>query len=151
MKKTELSAQDHDLIAAAIETVKKPVLQLSGERMPALVGAALRLEGGQIITAVNFIADVGSLSLCAEPIAIAEAARQHHDKKIEAVVAVYHAPGQAPCIIPPCGRCREFISDYAPEGFVILREPKSAALFKVTPAALLPFRYADYWHQGALV
>lgn len=151
MKKIALTAADHDLIAAAVEIVKKPVLQLTGEKTPALVGAALRLENGRILTSVNLVADVGSLSICAEPIAIAEAARHHPDQKIEAVVAVYLSPGQEACIIPPCGRCREFISDYAGGGFVILREPKSADFFKVTPADLLPFRYAEYWHHDRLV
>lgn len=149
MKKQDISPADHALVAAAIEAVKKPVLQLSGERAPALVGAALRLEDGRIITSVNLIADVGSLSMCAEPIAIAEAVK-HPDKKIEAVVAVYHMAGQEPRVISPCGRCREALADYALDSFVILREPGTAALFKARAADLLPLRYAEYWQAGQL-
>src|SRR3989338_9237994 len=104
MKKNELSSPDHALIAAAVEVARKPVLQLFGEKAPALVGAAIRLEGGMIITSVNLIADVGSLSICAEPISIAEAVRHHPEKKIEAIVAVYHAPGHEPRVVSPCGR-----------------------------------------------
>lgn len=150
MKKKELSSLDKDLVAAAVEVVKKPVLQLSGEKAPPLVGAAVRLKGGQIITSVNLIADVGSLSVCAEPIAIAEAVGQP-DKKIEAIVAVYHVPGQAPRVVSPCGRCREVITDYAFDSFVILREPKTSSLFKVKAKELLPVRYSEYWNDGKLV
>ena len=150
MKKQDILPIDHELVAAAAEAVKKPVLQLSGDKAPALVGAALRLEGGKIITAVNLIADVGSLSVCAEPIAIAEAIK-YSDKKIEAIVAVYHEAGKEPRVISPCGRCREAIADYALGSFVILREPSTSVLFKVKAPELLPLRYAEYWHDGHLI
>jgi cytidine deaminase len=149
MKKRDVLPPDHALVAAAIGVVKKPVLQLSGEAAPALVGAAARLNDGSIITAVNLIADVGSLSICAEPVAIAEAVRQP-GKRIETIVAVYYAPGQEPQVISPCGRCREAIADYALDSHVILREPGSDVLFKVKAAELLPLRYGAYWRDGQL-
>lgn len=150
MKKEAISSDDHALVAAAIRAVKAPVSQPLGGKAPALVGAAVRLSDGSIITSVNLIADVGGLSVCAEPIAIAEAVRQP-DKKIEAIVAVYHAPGQEPRVISPCGRCREAVTDYAPGSFVILREPRAEQLFKVTAAALLPLKYAEYWDGSQLL
>lgn len=151
MKKHPLSPADHELIAAAVAAVKRPVLQLGGERSPALVGAGLRLDDGQVITSVNLLADVGSLSVCAEPIAIAEAVRQP-ERKIVAVVAVYHHTAEEePRVISPCGRCRESIMDYAGASYVILRDPKTDNLFKATAADLLPMRYADYWHGGQLL
>jgi cytidine deaminase len=124
-------------------------LQISGDYAPALVGAALRLEGGKIITSCNLIADVGGLSVCAEPIAIAEAGK--HGKKIEAIVAVYYAPDQEPRVISPCGRCREAIADYALGCHVILREPGSSSLFKARAQDLLPMRYSEYWKNGQLI
>jgi len=150
MKRHVLSPSGYDLIMAATDAVKAPVLQLGGEKTPALGGAALRLAGGRIITSVNLIADVGSLSVCAEPIAIAKAIHQP-DRKIEEIVAVYHMPGCEPCVISPCGRCRELIADYASDAFVILREPKSADFFKVKATELLPLRYSEYWQGGQLV
>lgn len=150
MKKKSLTAADRKLVAAAVKAVKKPVLQLNGETSPALVGAALRLKGGKIVTSVNLMTDVGSLATCAEPIALAQAA-QMPDHPVEAIVAVYNAPGQEPVVIPPCGRCREAITDYALECDVILREPKTAKLFKVNAGDLLPFRYAQFWRAGRLV
>lgn len=103
-----------------------------------------------MITSVNLIADVGSLSVCAEPVAIAEAVRQP-DKKIEAIVAVYHEPGSVPRVVSPCGRCREYIADYALDSFVILRQPKTDILFKAKAAELLPLRYAEYWQDNRFV
>lgn len=150
MKKQKISAADKALVAAAVKAVKAPVRQLFGGKAPALVGAALRLNDGSIITSVNLIADVGGLSVCAEPVAIAEAVR-HPDKKIVAVVAVYYAAGQEPCVISPCGRCREAVTDYAPDSLVILREPGKKALFKVKALDLLPLKYAEYWRDDKLI
>lgn len=150
MKKEDTSPADHELVAAAIAAVKRPVSQIAGEKAPALVGAALRLDDGRIITSVNLIADVGGLSVCAEPVAIAEAIR-HPDRKIEAIVAVYHEAGKEPRVISPCGRCREAITDYAQGCFVILREPRNTTLFKVRAGELLPLKYAEYWNGSNLI
>lgn len=150
MKKKELSPPDQILVRAAVEAAKKPISQLFGEKAPPLVAAALRFKGGEIITAVNLIADVGCLSVCAEQVLLAQAAR-HPGRKIEAIVAVYHEPGKNPRVVSPCGRCREAIADYALESSVILREPKKSTLFKTKAGDLLPFRYAEYWRGGKLV
>jgi cytidine deaminase len=150
MKKLDITSADQALIAAAIEVVKKPVLQISGEKSPALVGAALRLSDNSIVTSINLIADVGSLSVCAEPIAIAEAVKRP-DHKIETIVAVYHAAGQEPRVVSPCGRCREAIADYATDGCVILREPGTQGHFKVRATDLLPLRYGEFWRKGELI
>ena len=147
----EISSEDNALVAAAVAAVKTPVHQpCGGGKAPALVGAALRFDDGSIITSLNLIADVGPLSICAEPIAIAEAV-QHTDKKIREIVAVYCAPGHAPLVIPPCGRCRETITDYAPDSAVILRDPGKTALFKVKALDLLPLKYAGYWRDDQLI
>ncbi len=150
MKKLPLDPPDQELIDAAVKTAKTPVLQLWREKAPALVAAAVRLDDGQIITSTNLMTDVGSLSFCAEPIAISEANKQT-DRRIEAIVAVYHDPGFEPRIVPPCGRCREFITDYTADAYVILREPGSNEAFKVKANDLLPLKYADYWKHRELI
>lgn len=149
MKQHLLTIADRELIDAAIAAVKKPVMQLNGVKAPAYVGAALRLDDERIITAVNLIADVGSLSVCAEQIVIAEAVHDH-ERKMTAIVAVYQEPGCEPKVISPCGRCREFIADYGMESFVILRNPGTEELFKVRAEELLPLRYGQYWDGDVL-
>ena len=150
MEKFPLTPKDHELIALACEKVKKPVLHFSGKPRPAPVAAALRLDNGETLTALNLKADVASLSVCAEPMVIAEA-RQRLDRKIETIVAVYYIEGQEPKVIPPCGRCRELMTDFSDHGMVIMREPRESELFKVHARDLLPFKYADYWDEKKLL
>lgn len=149
MERFPLTPEDHALIAAAVEKVKKPVLHYSGGQRPAPVAAALRLDNGEIMTAINLKADVASLSVCAEPMVIGEA-RQRVDRKIETIVAVYYQEGREPKVIPPCGRCRELMTDFM-DGMVIMREPEGETLFKVRARDLLPFKYADYWDEKTLL
>lgn len=150
MRKHELDDQDRELVNIAVEAVKKPIAQIMGARTPAQVGTALRLDDGQIITALNLIADVGSISMCAEPQAIAQANRQP-ERLIEAIVAVYLLPGHEPKVIPPCGRCREIITDFVPKGYVILRDPGCDVLYKTPALDLLPLKYGDYWNGDELI
>lgn len=150
MQKLELTNADHDLIAAAFAAVKKPIVQIEGHKAPAKVCAALRLDDGEIVTSLNMTADVGSLSMCAEPQAIAEANRRVN-RVIETIVAVYYPATGIPKVIPPCGRCREIITDFSPAGFVLLRDPGSDDLYKVRSVDLLPLKYGDYWQDGELV
>jgi cytidine deaminase len=145
MKRKTLSLADKELVQAAVRAVKKPSMQYWGKADFAQVGAALRLDNGKIITATNLVADVASLSLCAEPTALAQAARMPL-RKVTAIVAVYLPKGGTdPKVIPPCGRCREIITDYAPHADVILREPGDERLFKLHASVLLPFKYASFW------
>jgi cytidine deaminase len=41
------------------------------------------------------------------------------DRSIEAVVALT-ADGDRWAVLPPCGMCREMLSDYAPDAYVIM-------------------------------
>jgi len=152
MERFPLLPEDYDLVKAACEKVKKPVIHFSGAHRPAPVAAALRLDNGEIFTAVNLKADVASLSVCAEPMIIGEA-RQRTDRKIDTIVAVYFQDkeGFEPRVIPPCGRCRELMTDFTKDGMVIMREPHSDVLFRVRARDLLPFKYADYWQEKVLL
>lgn len=151
MQKYDLTEQDLELVKAACDKVVKPVIHFSGIHRPAPVGAALRLDNGEILSSINLRADVASLSVCAEPMIIGEA-RQRIDRKIETIVAVYYQDkvGAVPKVIPPCGRCRELMTDFT-DGMVIMREPRSDVLFKVKGRDLLPYKYADYWDEKVLL
>lgn len=150
MKKESLTKDDLALVEAALKAAKTPVRQHWGKPATPYVATALRLDDGKIITATNMTADINSLSLCAEPQAIAEANR-HVDRKITTIVAVYHLPGHEPKVIPPCGRCREIVTDFITDGFVILRDPGTKDLYKVHPRDILPLKHADYWKGEELV
>ncbi len=68
------------------------------------VGAALLAENGKIYTGVSIAADCG-IGFCAEHSAIA-AMIADGENRILKMVAV----GKNEAILPPCGRCREFVS-----------------------------------------
>jgi len=95
------------------------------------VGAALRTRSGRVFSAVHLEAHVGRIAVCAEAIALGMAAAAG-DTDVEAIVAV-DKNGR---IVPPCGMCRELISDYAPDCRVILGEDRAVPVL-----ALLPEKY----------
>ena len=92
------------------------------------VGAALRTRSGRIFSAVHLEAHVGRIAVCAEAIALGMAAAAG-DTEVEAIVAV----DKHGHIVPPCGMCRELISDYAPECRVILGESRAVPVLDLLP------------------
>lgn len=78
--------------------------ELSGSAKSGDVGAAILTEAGNIYTGVCIDTDC-SMGFCAEH-AAAAAMLTAHDNVIVKVVAV-NCDGD---IMPPCGRCREFLS-----------------------------------------
>ena len=78
------------------------------------VGAALLLEGGEIITGTNFENASYGLSLCAETVVIAKA---NSDGQLKRIVAIAVAGGPEGKVgaesITPCGRCRQIIKEVA--------------------------------------
>lgn len=73
-----------------------------------LVGAAILLEDGQIITGVNIENASYPVSLCAERSAMATAISQGLGNEIEALAII----NSSPILISPCGMCRQFLSEF---------------------------------------
>lgn len=95
------------------------------------IGAALRTKSGKVFSSVHLEAYVGRVAVCAEAIAIGMAAAVG-DTELKTIVAV-DRKGR---VVPPCGMCRELISDYAPNCKVIITEAES-----MTISELLPKKY----------
>lgn len=86
----------------ALATIKPVKLKKNGEA--GHVASALETINGAIYTGVCI--DVPcSIGICAEQAAIAEMLK-HGESKIKKIIAVYEDGS----VLPPCGRCREFIS-----------------------------------------
>ncbi|MDW8059477.1 MAG: cytidine deaminase [Thermomicrobium sp.] len=98
------------------------------------IGCALRTRSGAVFSAVHLEATVGRVAVCAEAVAIGMAVAAG-DTAIETIVAV-NRWGE---VVPPCGMCRELISDYAPEARVIVPEPDGEAVVAI--GELLPLKY----------
>lgn len=126
---------DNDLLEAARAAIRQRY-RLDWH----VVGAALRLKSGQIVTGVNMAANVGRIAVCAESIALGRAVTEHGSAEVERIVAVYHLPDGNTPVIAPCGMCREMLSDYAPAAQVLMPDgPCGCTLVPIQ--SLLPGKY----------
>ena len=136
MKKLPLDPADHELIAAAHREFDKPTRHdWHG------VSAAIRLKSGSVVTGLVLEAEVPALTVRAEPITIGKALADIAADPVVCVVATREREGSDHKVIPPCGRCREFITDYCPEATVIVFDETDACLYKIPASDLLPFKY----------
>ncbi|MEN6331597.1 MAG: cytidine deaminase [Smithella sp.] len=106
---------------------------LSADAKAGSVGAAILAESGKIYTGVC-IETACSMGFCAEH-AAAAAMITAGENRVLKMIAV-DVDGR---IMPPCGRCREFISQLHPENFqteVMVSEGKI-----VTLQTLLPYNW----------
>lgn len=125
-----LTERDNELIARAQEAIRS---NYDGINFNHTVGSAVRCGNGKIYTGVNVYSLHGA---CAEQVAIGAAITQG-EREFETVVAVRGREGEE--IIPPCGNCRQMLSDYMPECEVILMAGGEKG--KVMAKELLPFAY----------
>ena len=122
-----------DELILAAKSVYGP-RQLSERADAGGVAAALLSEGGKVYTGVCI--DVPcSMGFCAEHAAIAAMITAGESKIVKAV-AIRHDG-----VIPPCGRCREFMSQIHKEN--INAEIMVSANKIVKLAELLPYRWDE--------
>ncbi len=132
-----LADADHALIAAA-----QAVLIKHYRPFWHTVGAALRARDGRIWTGVHLGVTVGRLAICAEAIALGRAVLEG-DGTVECAVAVRHPKPdeiiREIAVVPPCGACREMLTDFDAEADVIV--PTTSGLMRLPIRALLPWPY----------
>lgn len=119
----------------ALNTINPIKLKKNGES--GHVACALETVSGTVFTGICI--DVPcSLGMCAEQAAVAEMLK-HGETKIKRIVAVYEDGS----ILPPCGRCRELISqlDFENENTVVCIADDR----EVTLKELLPERWDKKW------
>jgi len=105
------AAQRDSLIRAATEARRHSYSPYSGFA----VGAALLCDDGTIVPGTNVENAAYSPSICAERAAVASAVTAGH-RRFVAVAIVGHAT----LLVPPCGVCRQTLSEFAPDLEVIL-------------------------------
>lgn len=91
-----------ELYQIAFNTIKPIQLKKSGEA--GHVACAIESAAGNIYTGICVDMPC-SMGFCAEQAAVAEMLK-NGETKIEKIIAVY----EDGTILPPCGKCREFIS-----------------------------------------
>jgi cytidine deaminase len=98
------------------------------------VGSALLLSDGSVITGSNVENRSYGLTNCAERSAIFAAVSK--GRTDFSALAIYSPESDAP--LPPCGACRQVISEFVPAGFPVLCASASGEIEEVPMEDLLP-------------
>lgn len=98
--------QEQELLAAALEVVKQAHAPYSGFQ----VGAALLDTDGAIHVGCNVENASFGLTICAERVAMATAVASGK-RNFSAMVIVFGGE----IMVPPCGACRQFMAEFAPD------------------------------------
>jgi len=130
---TELSKEDFELIEAAKNTADRLHVDDFHE-----VAAALRTEDKKVFTGIHIEASVGYADVCGEVAAICTAV-SHGYRDFEAIVAIWGDGKDSYELLSPCGRCREVISDFSKDTWVIVGSLEHP--YKVKVSDLLPLKY----------
>ncbi|RVT57102.1 cytidine deaminase [Niallia taxi] len=138
MKTFNVTKQDIELVEIA---TRKITMLYEDDKHH--VGAAIRTKSGEITSAVHIEAYIGRVTVCAEAIAIGSAI-SNGQKNFDTIVAVRHPYSDEVDrrikVESPCGICRELISDYAPDCFVLLE--LNGELVKIMISELIPLKYS---------
>jgi cytidine deaminase len=132
-----MDKSDSDLIALAATAINRQ--QLSDGSWAADVGAALEAANGTVFTGASL---GGYLSVCAEQSALTQMVSST-GPVVRRVVAVWRDPDDGMLnVLPPCGRCREFLRVVSQENLeaVVILGPDT----RMTLRDLLPFHG---WHS----
>ena len=104
------------------------------------VGAAILIKGGAVAVGCNIENASYPLCLCAERAALANAVAQHGAKPgdIWAIAVVAEAPNR----VPPCGACRQALSEFGTDVHVLLSNQRGGfahwTLRELLPNAFSP-------------
>jgi cytidine deaminase len=98
------------------------------------VGAAILCVDGTIVTGTNVENRSYGLTICAERSAVCNAIN-NGSQRFKAI-AIYSPDSVLP--LPPCGACRQVLSEFAASGFTVIMAGKDRFIEK-TIEELLPF------------
>jgi cytidine deaminase len=113
---TPLTDRDREVLAQAVAAADR--LYVAGVQE---VGAAVGTAGGPVFAGIHFESAAGFATVCGEVAALScMVAAGHRD--LDVVAAVWRDPEGRHVLLPPCGRCRELVSDFNPEAWVIVTE-----------------------------
>ena len=127
----------------AIDAMKKAYVPYSGYR----VGAALQDEAGHITCGCNIENASYTPTICAERTAFFKAVSSRQEEKLPHFVRIAVAGGKGGVIggaFPPCGVCRQVMSEFCDDQFEILVVQSADPLRydTYTLPQLLPLRFS---------
>ena len=126
-----------DLIKKASDLIKKRYSP-DFHKHHTVVAAAVLSKAGKVYTSVNAGTYQPSIATCAEIIAIGMGNTAEKDFEIDPIGAMRDIP---PYPISPCGKCREYISDYGPQAKVVMPAENKKGWELVKIADLIPGKY----------
>ena len=106
------------------------------------VGAALECADGTVYTGCNIENAAYGCTICAERTAMGKAISEGHRDFVRIVIA-----GRSDDYCYPCGMCRQFMKEFAPEMQVICLNGKGEAL-ELTLRDLLPYGFDSTFLPG---
>ncbi len=130
--KTELTEEDLELIEAAKEAADRLHVDDVHE-----VAAAVRTKEKKTFTGIHIDASIGFADVCGEVAAICTAISNGY-RNFEAIVAIWGDGKGTYELLSPCGRCRELISDFSQNTWVIVGSLEHP--YKVKISDLLPLK-----------
>ena len=128
----KLTKQDLELIEKAKEAADRLHVDNIHE-----VAAAIRIKDGRIFTGIHIEANVGFADVCGEVAAICNAVSNGY-REFDSIVAVGGDGKGSYKLLSPCGRCRELISDFGMEIWVIVGTIEKP--YKLRISELLPLK-----------
>jgi cytidine deaminase len=127
MRFNDLTKRDLELVEKARDLIGKRKSKRSS------VAAVLRTGSGRVFHGVNIEVECSApCSICAEYAAIGTMVSEG-EEEIESIVAFAHKNGGR--VLPPCGKCRQFISEFG-DPYVIVEVDQK--LNKVRLSELYP-------------
>ncbi len=133
---SEMNNEDIELATKAMETAQNAYAPYSGF----FVGAAVRLDNGQILTGNNQENAAYPSGLCAERVVLFWAGSQFKNYKvISMAIAAFKDGVMTTEPIAPCGACRQVFAEYEhryaqPISLILVGEKR---VFKLTQSTLL--------------
>jgi len=102
------------------------------------VGAAILFEDGSVVSGCNVENGSIGLSICAERNAMTTAVGEGRLKP----VAIAVTGGSQGKICPPCGACRQFLSEFNSDMSVVLEEDGKPVIYKLSDLLPLQFKFS---------
>jgi cytidine deaminase len=140
----ELTAADAELLDKARKVTENAYAPYSHFR----VGAAARLNNGQIVTGTNQENASFPVGICAERVLLSTAASLYPGHAIESMaVSYFNEVGASDRPISPCGICRQSLQEFAQrtnQSIRLILSGQEGNVF-IFPQAdmLLPFAFSD--------
>lgn len=119
------------LIRAAREARSRSYSPYSGFA----VGAALLCDDGTVVQGTNIENAAYSPSICAERAAVAAAVTSGRRRFVALAIV-----GHATLLVPPCGVCRQTLSEFAPDLEIVLAS-EGDAVRELSLSELLPLHF----------